>query len=117
MPDNKFTGRLGEDLAAKHLEEQGYTVLARNWRAGRAEVDLIACRGNTVHFVEVKTRRGRATVLPELRVNAAKIDQMRLVAQAWLEQHPQWFFIQFDILAIRFSTGGWPEILLIEDIA
>ena len=116
MADNTFTGRLGEDLAARHLEQHGFTLLARNWRAGRAEIDLIACRGNTIHFVEVKSRRGKSAVLPELRVNAAKIEQMRLAAQAWLQQHPQWHFIQFDILAIRFSPGALPEILLIEDI-
>ena len=49
-------GRWGETLAAEHLEAQGWTVLERNYRAGPPEIDLIAERGHTVAFVEVKTR-------------------------------------------------------------
>lgn len=51
-------GRYGEDLAARLLAEAGMTVLARNWRCGRAgEIDIVARDGDTVVVCEVKTRR------------------------------------------------------------
>ncbi len=50
-------GRLGEDLAAAHLERLGYTVLARNHRTRHGELDIVATDGGTLVFVEVKTRR------------------------------------------------------------
>lgn len=54
--------RVGEDLAAATLEEKGYSILERNWRAGRYEIDLIALQPrDLLVFVEVKTR----IVVPE----------------------------------------------------
>ncbi|WP_188369903.1 YraN family protein [Muriicola marianensis] len=50
-------GRKGEDLAAGCLEMKGYTILERNYRFGKAEIDLIARKGNTLAVVEVKMRR------------------------------------------------------------
>lgn len=52
-------GRLGESLAADHLERRGFAILDRNVRIGRGEIDLIAFDGITLAFVEVKTRRQR----------------------------------------------------------
>ncbi len=58
-------GRWGEGVAATHLEAHGYTILARNWRCAAGEIDLVARDGETLVFVEVKTRRGRAYGAPE----------------------------------------------------
>ena len=52
-------GRLGEDLAAQYLAEQGFAILARNVRTPYGEIDLLAQQGDLVVFVEVKTRRTR----------------------------------------------------------
>lgn len=63
-------GRLGEGVAARFLRRRGLSILARNVRAGRGEVDLIAREGNTLVFVEVKSRsvgsRAGATGLENL---------------------------------------------------
>jgi putative endonuclease len=49
-------GALGEDIAANHLEENGYTVIGRNLRFGRNEIDIVAENADFTVFVEVKTR-------------------------------------------------------------
>ena len=54
---NKTTGKLGEDIAAKYLQEQGYTILERSKHFSKnCEIDIIAKHKNTIVFVEVKTR-------------------------------------------------------------
>jgi len=56
--DRRWLGREGETRAAHFLESRGYRIVARNVRADRVEIDLIACQGSLLAFVEVKTRRG-----------------------------------------------------------
>lgn len=58
--DHKAKGNQGEDLAVKTLEQSGYEILERNYRSGRAEIDVIALLENQLLvFVEVKTRSRR----------------------------------------------------------
>ena len=54
--NNKSLGELGEDLAAEFLQKKGYTIIERNWRSGRNELDIIAEINNTLVVIEVKTR-------------------------------------------------------------
>ena len=58
LPDEKTTtiGRFGEDVAVEFLKKNGYTVIERNYRAGRNEIDIIASDKNYLVFVEVKAR-------------------------------------------------------------
>ena len=51
-------GRYGEDVAARHLVEQGIVVLERNWRCERGEIDIVARDGDVLVVCEVKTRSG-----------------------------------------------------------
>ena len=51
-------GRLGEELAAAHLERLGYRVIARNYRTRFGELDLVATDDGVLVFCEVKARRG-----------------------------------------------------------
>ena len=57
-------GRYGEDVAARHLAEQGYQVLCRNWRCDLGEIDIVARDGDCLVVCEVKTRRSTACGLP-----------------------------------------------------
>ncbi len=88
LPNNREKGARGEDIAAAYLEGKGYTVVERNFRAKRGEIDLI-CRhiqhGRAVLvFVEVKMRRGVAFGRPEEAVDTRKQVRMEAAAEAYL---------------------------------
>ena len=58
--EKQLQGFAGEDMAAKLLQEKGYKILARNWRCGHLEVDIIAETDDYLVIVEVKTRKRSA---------------------------------------------------------
>ncbi len=79
----------GEDLAAAHLERLGWQVLERNWRCADDEVDIIAVEPGSppvVVFCEVKCRRSTAFGLPVEAITAAKLEKLRQLVHAWLQQ-------------------------------
>ena len=59
MTTTQHTGRLGEETAARWLLDHGFTLLHRNWRQGHYELDIVAARKGTLHFIEVKTASPR----------------------------------------------------------
>jgi putative endonuclease len=100
-------GRLGERLAAEHLERLGYAIVARNHRTRYGELDLVACDGSTLVFVEVKTRRGRGQ--PWDALHAAKQAQVRRMARAYLadaEDRPRVPLLRFDAIGISIDARG-----------
>ncbi len=58
LPEAARLARRGEDIAAAYLKSRGLEILARNWRAGHRELDIVVLDGRVVAFVEVKARRG-----------------------------------------------------------
>jgi len=82
-------GIRGESLAAAWYEARGYRVVVRNWRAGRGELDLVARRGATLVFCEVKTRSTAAFGSPALAVGREKQAQLRGLAVRFLDAVPQ----------------------------
>ena len=78
-------GRLGERLAAEHLERLGYRILVRNHRTRYGELDLVACDDERIVFVEVKARRSGAG-RPLEKVDWRKQGQVRAMALAWLSE-------------------------------
>ncbi len=104
--DRRILGAEGELRAAHYLEAQGYRITAHNVRAGGVEIDLIAERGGTVVFVEVKTRRSRRFGAPEEAVNARNRARLLRGAAAWLRQQPRSYrsyrpyrLIRFDVIS------------------
>ena len=93
------TGWLGEWQAALYLRAHGMRIVSRRFRAGHWEIDLIARDGDTLVFVEVKTRpRGEAN--DGLRaVTAAKRRHLRAAAAAYLAAHPA-DSVRFDVIEI-----------------
>ncbi len=89
MTTRQRLGRLGERLAARHLERSGLVVLDRNWRPEpglglRGELDLVCREGATLVVCEVKARRGRGAGHPLEALHARKAAQLRRLALAYL---------------------------------
>lgn len=97
MADHNKTGDEGEKLAAEYLLQNGFTILQRNWRYGHLEIDLIACRSEKLHFVEVKTRRSLFYGYPEDGVSRKKLQFLMRSAEQYLHLNKQWKRIEFDI--------------------
>ncbi len=94
---------MGETIAQAFLQEEGYRIHQRNYRAGRGEIDLIAEKDQILVFVEVKTRRSTTFGMPEEAVGEAKQNTLLEAAEAYV-QHIQWQGKQrFDIIAIALS--------------
>ncbi len=100
-------GAIGEERAARFLGQRGWRILARNARAGGVEIDLVAVRGGTVAFVEVKTRRGRRHGAPEEAVDARKQARLARGASAWLREHrPRARRARFDVIVCELDADG-----------
>lgn len=101
-------GQAGEAAAAEYLQAQGFEVLARGYRHGRAEVDLVLRRGNELLlFVEVKTRSGSRFGTPETFVSARKKELFRLAATHLQEEMDWRGDIRFDIIALTQLSQGF----------
>lgn len=118
-------GRLGEQIAAEHLERLGYTIAARNARTRYGEIDLIALGNGALVFAEVKTRR-RATKRAAARnperpatdpyeeplawLRASQRLRIRRLARAWLSEHagyrPGLDAIRFDAIGVLLDGDG-----------
>ena len=95
-------GRLGEQLAAEHLERLGYRVVARNYRTRFGELDLVVADDEVLVFCEVKTRRA-ARGDPWQNLGDAKRRQVRSMGRAWLgEAHdrPRTSELRFDAIGV-----------------
>ena len=103
-------------MAAEWLSGQGFTLISRNWRSSRYEVDIIASREGILHFIEVKARHDDQFGFPEDWVNRKKGRHLLCAGEAYQHQYPQWILIQFDIISILFTTPGKGELFFIEDV-
>ena len=115
MASHNELGRRGEAIAKAHLEAAGYEVLDENWTFGKAEVDLIAYKDQTIIFTEVKTRSSSGFGQPEDFVDNRK---QKLLAQAadeyiYLMNHQG--DARFDIIAILFTPQNTYTLKHIED--
>ncbi|HET8655719.1 MAG TPA: YraN family protein [Longimicrobiaceae bacterium] len=112
----KPLGDRGEALAARFLEQAGWTVLDRNFRMGHKEIDLVARRGEVVAFVEVKTRAGLGFGHPLEAITWKKRREIQQVAAAWIDRHGRpTDTYRFDAVAILVRGGAEPVIEHVED--
>ncbi|MDX9720884.1 MAG: YraN family protein [Myxococcota bacterium] len=102
-------GRGAEDAAVAHLEAQGWSILGRNFRARGGELDIIACRGEVLAFVEVRSRldRGGLQGRPEESVTARKQQHLERAASQWIGQHDcSGCMLRFDVLGVDWCEDA-----------
>lgn len=97
---SKYTGALGEVLAARYLRDNGFSVLSANYRTRLGEVDIIAKEGDTVLFVEVKTRSPGMIALPLESVDREKQRKLVLAASSYLRKLPPNTPTRFDVMEV-----------------
>ncbi|MDR0954111.1 MAG: YraN family protein [Rikenellaceae bacterium] len=99
-------GRQGEDLAQEYLMQQGFTLLYRNWRNGRYELDLVAEKEGRLHIVEVKTRQAGSLASPEEAYTRAKFRSLCRAAEYFIGLYRIDMEVQFDLIAVEHDPSG-----------
>lgn len=109
------TGRIGEDATATLYRDRGYDVVARNWRCGVGEIDVVALRDGLLVFCEVKTRSGDRFGGGFDAVTSVKRAKLRRLAEVFLlhERFP-YETVRFDVASVRVS-GTRADVELYED--
>jgi putative endonuclease len=106
------TGLRGERAGFFWLMRRGYVVVARGWHSARArgDLDLIAWKGETLCFIEVKTRTTRNVATAEVAVDDRKRRVLRRLARHYMRQLPPGEVeARFDILSIYFERDKVPD--------
>lgn len=107
--ERRALGNWGEQRVARWYEQRGYEVVARNWRCRQGELDLVARRGGTVVFCEVKTRSSPAFGVPAEAVTRPKQLRIRRLATAWLAECGAGYAeLRFDVAGV---AGNQVEVL------
>jgi putative endonuclease len=99
--DRQGLGKLGERIAERWLVERGWRVLAKRYRSGHRDLDLIVERGGAVAFVEVKARRGAEFGHPIEAVNWRKQRELVRSARVWISRFgsPEHTY-RFDVVGV-----------------
>ncbi|MBC8156144.1 MAG: YraN family protein [Bacteroidetes bacterium] len=114
MAQHNDTGKAGEEQAARFLADNGYEILARNYRHQHAEIDLIAQKGKLLIFVEVKTRTNLSFGNPEEFVSYEKTKLIMKAAEHYIFANDWQYDIRFDIVSVAMA-GNRTQVRHIED--
>ena len=115
MATHNEIGALGEQIALEYLLERKYQILETNWVCGHKEVDIIAKDGDTIVFVEVKTRHSTCLVEPEATVDVYKQRHLIWAANSFVNRYQYDNDVRFDIIAIVIDKNNEKKIEHIED--
>lgn len=101
-------GDEAEELAVDHLQQQGYTILARNYHAGVGEVDIIARSESETVFVEVKSVYNDGDLDISETLTPAKMSKLRRAINVWMLKNPQIgeHQIRLDFIGVVFTRRG-----------
>ncbi|MBL7699933.1 MAG: YraN family protein [Chitinophagaceae bacterium] len=110
-------GKDGEQKAKEYLLLRGFDILFTNWKYKNVyEIDVIAEKNETVHFIEVKTRYSLKYGNPEDAVSLKKFRCLQKGAEAFQILYPRVKKIQFDIVSVLILPGKEIEFFFIEDV-
>jgi len=108
---NATVGSRGEELAAAFLERNGLVIIERNFRCKGGEVDIVARDGNTLVFIEVKSRKTLSYGVPQLAVTPFKQRQISKAALTWLARNQKHDSpARFDVVAILLNSAYQHQI-------
>ena len=103
---NQRLGQLGERIAERWLVKHGYRILARRFRNGHRDIDLIAQRDATIAFVEVKARKGSEFGDPVEAVHHRKQRELARSARVWIDRHGRaGEMYQFDVVGVLVAES------------
>ena len=100
MAEHNELGKIGEELAVLHLEQNGFEILETNWTFQKAEIDIIAQKEGIIAVVEVKTRTSLDYGLPQEFVKPKKIQLLVKAINEYIISNDLDVEIRFDIIAI-----------------
>lgn len=106
MASHNDLGKKAEDLAAEFLIKSGYKILVRNFRYQKAEIDIIAEKGNLIIITEVKARSTDIFMLPQEAVNKRKISLIVSAANHFMEEFNKNQEVRFDIISVLPNEKG-----------
>lgn len=107
MAEHNELGKLGEEMAAEHLRKNGYAILQTNWVFQKAEIDIIAQKGDVLAIVEVKTRSTIDFGLPQDFVKPKKIGLLAKAVNEYIIQNDVDAEARFDIISIYKQNGNY----------
>lgn len=111
--ERQIRGRQAENMAALYLQNQGYRILARNWRCRTGELDLIVTTEEQIVIVEVRSRSGYALAygFPSESITPRKIRKVRDTAAVYLLQaDKQTATVRFDVITVLYPGDGEPQL-------
>ena len=101
------TGKRGEEIAVAYLKSKGYRIIERNYKCLFGEIDIVAKEGNTVVFVEVKSRKSEDFGDPQAAVGWEKKRKISRIALKYLEEkHLYPCDARFDVVAVKMLPAG-----------
>lgn len=116
-PESARVGRRGERAAERLLKRKGYHVLARNWRSGRDEIDLVCLSEGVVVFVETRTRRKNALVGGYDSITGRKRKALKRVCRSYFaKMRPKPLTLRFDVVEVEHEDGEIGECHHFEDV-
>lgn len=102
---NKEIGYIGEDFVERFLISKGCEILERNFTIRGGEIDIIAKKGELIHFVEVKSRKKAPLESGEKAITQAKIKHIVKTAQAYLNKFEIECNCVFDVAIVEIDNG------------
>ncbi len=114
MAHTQELGKWGEELAVAHLQKNGYKIVARNWRYGKEEIDIIARTQDTLVIVEVKTRHSSQFGEPQDFVSKTQQKHLINAADAFVIEQDLDVEVRFDIIAITTDDNP-PKLMHIDE--
>lgn len=101
-------GKIGEDLAARYLNNLGYTIIERNFVAKQGEIDIIARDKKEIVFIEVKTRTNDLYGKPIEAVNIPKQKHLKSAVKYYLySKHLENEFVRLDVIEVYLRNNNF----------